>query len=161
MGSLSGTILDRIGGTLTAARVVLVPADDAIAYGGEVRIGAYQIELAADGSFTIPDLPDGTYRLRLRFYNPPSRAIVELTTADFPITGDTGLATTLGMALLTGPELLVIALDTDGQPYYVPAGTGTHSVHIDTDGQPYYDDPPGGEDVYSDVDGVPVILTLA
>lgn len=159
MGSLNGTIRNAVGDPLTA-RITLVPADEAAFTGGEVRLGGTPITLATDGTFNLTDVPDGTYRLVFGFYNPPSRDDRTLTTPSFEVDGTTALEDALGLGLLTGPQTLVIKLDTDGQPYFVTDGTGTYSVFIDTDGQPYYALPPGGEDVYFDVDGQPAILTL-
>lgn len=160
MGSLIGVIRNGVGAALAAGRVSVVPETDGVMESYELRIGALELTLDANGNFYVPDLPDGEYRLHVRFWNPPSQGMADLVSASFTVSGPTDLSEAIALGMLTGPHVTVIALDTDGQPYYVPGGTGTHSVFIDSDGQPYYDTGPGGEDVYQDIDGAPVILTL-
>lgn len=163
MASLTGNIRNLVGGQLANPMtpiVILAGLSEAGNVAGEVRLGGHAVELASDGTFIVTGIPDGDYRLVIRFYDPPTRSIVTIATVFFPIAGETDLAEALGLALLTGPQTLVIKLDTDGQPYFVADGTGDYSIFIDDDGQPFFDDPPGGEDVYFDVDGAPVILTL-
>lgn len=157
MGSLSGTIRNIVGGDLpTYARVSLVPADEAVDEGGEVRIGAVLLTLDSEGGFTVSDVPDGTYRLSIRTWDPASRHPLAFETVTFDVVGATALGSALGLGLLVGPYVLAFAVDTDGAYYYAP-GTGTHSVFLDTDGQPYLAVAPGGSAVYTDLDDNPVI----
>jgi hypothetical protein len=161
MGSLAGKILNLVSDPMSRVRATLVPLTEAVTSGGEVRIGSVRLDLGADdGAFLVTDVPDGVYVVHLRVYDPPSGQMRTVVTAAFPIEGETFLDVALGLALLTGPQTLVVKLDTDGQPYFVTDGSGDYAIFIDDDGQPYFDDPPGGEDVYFDVDGAPVILTL-
>lgn len=159
MGSLSGTILNAVGAELSHSRVSLVPADEAVSSGGVVLVGGTPITLAADGTFTVSDVPDGDYQVAIRYHDPVQGRIT-LRTPTFTIDGVTVLADALGLLLLTGPLVQVIGLDTDGRPYYEDTGGQTNSVFIDTDGVPYYATGAGGEDVYRDTDGAPVVLTL-
>lgn len=163
MGSLIGTITGGDGTVMTVPvpRVYLIPTDEVVSYIGDVLIGATRVTLATDGSFAVADVPDGLYRVRVLFYDPPSRAMVEVTTVEFPISGTTYLASALSSAALTGPVVTAFALDTDGRFYYDSTGAGTHSAFLDTDGNPYIDIGAGGEDVYEDTDGTPVILTAS
>jgi hypothetical protein len=160
MGSLSGTILNTVGGLLSHGRVTLVPIDDAVSSGGAVRVGGTTLTLGTDGSFTASDVPDGDYQVAVRFYDPAKGEKVTVHTPTFTIDGVTVLADALGLLLLSGPLVNVIGLDTDGRPYYEDAGGQTYSVFKDTDGVPYYATGAGGENVYSDTDGAPVVLTL-
>ncbi len=159
MGTLNGTITNLVGGPLPSyASVTLMPTIETAQVGGDIRVGGAQVTLAADGSFSI-NAKNGEYHLSIRIYNPPARQMVTITTPPFAILDTTDLAEVLGLALLTGPQTLVVKLDTDGQPYFVTDGSGDYGVHVDTDGQPYYASG-AGEDVWFDVDGAPVVLTL-
>lgn len=159
MGSLTGTVVDVLGNVMPTARVTL--DGTAATSSGEVRLGPIRITPnVTTGAFTLASLPDGSYRISVRYYDPAIRKRITWTSALFAVSGATDLGTALGAALLTGPAVTVIELDTDSEPYFDPDGGSSRSVFIDVDDQPYYDTGVGGENVYSDVDGAPVVLTL-
>jgi hypothetical protein len=163
MGVLYGSVHGLSGSVMSSAqgatRLVLIPGTSAVLVGTAVRVGGVEVTLDATGAFTV-NIPNGTYMAEFTFTDPARRARLSLITPSFTVGDSTDFATVLGPALLTGPQTWVIILDTDTYPYYVTDGTGGYGVFKDSDGRPYYSSSAGGESVYFDVDGTPVILTL-
>lgn len=95
--TLTGDLSSRVGEELTsptgqAPRAYLIPYAEAVAEGSEVLVGPVELTLDADGVFSQADIPEGGYRVEVRYFSPSERAIRYWSTLFFNLDADLDLS---------------------------------------------------------------------
>jgi hypothetical protein len=90
--TLTGDLDDLLGGDLTSPKAYLLPSTVATVESGRVRIGDYEIPLDATLTFSLADVPEGTYRVAVSYRSPSQRQIAWWHSEEFTLAADTDLS---------------------------------------------------------------------
>lgn len=139
--SLTGDLGNLVGADLTngktAPKAVLIPYTGAISEAGEVRIGAVELTLESDGTFSQADIPEGGYRVECRYYDPAARQMATWSTHWFPLEDDVDLADAVSdeiyLPSVPGLGIGTVTFDDDG-PWSVTLVGGLLNFVLPTGG---------------------------
>lgn len=92
VATLTGDLTDFIGTGVSNVRAWLIPSIEARAVEGVVRLGGAELTLTSTFTFSLPNVPVGSYRVRAAFYQGRKQ---EWTSAEFALIANADLAALL------------------------------------------------------------------